>query len=298
VRRINRLIAAGAVVTLLGLSASGTGAFAATADQPSGTVSPLIIGGSDATEVYPAMASLQYNHKGDPNWHTCAASLVNHWYAVTNAHCVTQDDGTARTEQFHLRIGSLSRVEGGVVVDVAQILPHANWHWSVGGPDPAFDIAMLRLAAYVPLRPFAIPNRTHGNKVLEIGWGLTDNNATSLPITLQQLGTTLLPAQRCAAAGITVGELCLDSPHGNSGAWLGDSGGPGLQRLGRQWLLVGGASRETTEIGGTGPIVYTNITFYRSWIFQVIRTGTVPPPTAVRKPSPATANTLHWAGSM
>jgi hypothetical protein len=120
---------------------------------------------------------------------------------------------------------------------------------------------VLRLDAYVPLQPFPIPDRPQGRSVREIGWGLTTPAGTTLPLMLQQLDTRLLRPQLCAAAGITIGELCLASPHGDSGACYGDSGGPGLQRDHLHvWVLIGGASRETTPTCGTGPNVYTDMT--------------------------------------
>lgn len=246
-RRINGLMAASAVMTVLSLLAT-----AGTAEA--------IVGGTTATRTYPGMASLQYDHRGDPDWQNCGATLVDHWYAVTNAHCVTRDDGSARVEHFHIRVGALNRREGGVVAQVAEILPNADWHWSVGGPAPASDIAMLRLAAYVPLTPYRIPFHVRARDTREIGWGLLHTADPALPLQLQQLDTKLLPSSACAAAGITVGELCLDSPNGNSGACYGDSGGPALQRLGRQWVAVGGASRETDPECGVGPNIYTDLT--------------------------------------
>jgi hypothetical protein len=228
------------------------------------TIGPNIIGGVDATRVYEAMGSVQFLHKGDPNWHTCAAVLNSHWTALTNAHCVTNyPDGSAAepANQYHVRFGSNNRLDGGIVVGVAQILPHADWNWGADPTTPISDIAVLRLDAYVPLQPFPIPDRPQGRSVREIGWGLTTPAGTTLPLMLQQLDTRLLWPQLCAAAGITIGELCLASPHGDSGACYGDSGGPGLQRDHLHvWVLIGGASRETTPTCGTGPNVYTDMT--------------------------------------
>jgi secreted trypsin-like serine protease len=286
IRKVASSLAAIAATTGLGLLATGGPANA-------------IVGGAAATRPYEAMASLQFDHRGDPDWQNCGATLVDHWYAVTNAHCVTKDDGSARDEHFHIRVGSLNRRDGGVVAQVAQILPNADWHWAVGGPAPASDIAMLKLAAYVPLTPYRIPFRVHGRDVREIGWGLLHTTDPALPLDLQQLDTQLLPLSRCAAAGITVGELCLDSPDSNSGACYGDSGGPGLQRAGRTWVVIGGASRETVADCGIGPNVYTDLTFFRQWIFQVIRTGTVPPATTsvTRQATVAAAHSARWIGS-
>jgi secreted trypsin-like serine protease len=51
---------------------------------------------------------------------------------------------------------------------------------------------------------------------------------------------------------------------------------------------------------GTGPTVYTNLAYYRDWIYQVMRTGKVSPrTTTVQANAPRTATrSLHWAGSV
>ncbi len=296
--------AAAVGAALLGLLAGATPAFAA-GDQPSpsGTVGTDIVGGHEPSQAYPAMASLQIDHNGDPNWHICGAFLVSHRWAETNAHCVTNfPDGSAKDPKlFHLRIGSPNRTSGGVVVGVTAVLPHANWSWAQG-PGPVADIALLRLDTYVQLQPFEIGAQVRDRSTVRLlGWGVTEPSGEGpLPVDLQELDTRLVPAERCTAAGITPGEICVANPHGTDGACYGDSGGPAMQRVARQrWAAVGGASRETTPACGTGPAVYTDATYYRDWMFTVMRTGVVPPPTTG---DPAAANavtgrSLHWGGS-
>ena len=211
----------------------------------------------------------------------CGAYLVSHLYAAVDAHCMTSfPDGAALPpELFHLRIGSANRLSGGVVVHVTQILPHADWNWAAG-PGPVSDIALLRLDTYVQLQPFEIAPRLHDRSTVRLlGWGVTEPSGEGpLPLDLQELNTRLVPAEQCAAAGITAGEICVGNPNGTDGACYGDSGGPALQHAGtRRWAAIGGASRETTPFCGTGPAVYTDATYFRNWMYQVMRTGQVPP---------------------
>jgi secreted trypsin-like serine protease len=289
--RTTRLITLASIL-VLGLLAGA--APAAASDQPSnpGTVTPLIVGGGDASQPYPGLASLQLDHRGDPNWHTCAAWLYNPVRAVTNAHCVTNLPDGSPTDPglYHLRIGSTDRLAGGTTRRVTKIVVPDGWTWGAG-PGPVSDIAVLWLDRPVPLPTFPIARAEGDAATRIIGWGLTDPNGTTLPTTLQEVDSHLLPDSACAAAGITAGELCVANPHG-AGACYGDSGGPALQQHQDRWAVIGGASRETDPVCGAGPgTVYTDVKYWELWIRRASLAligpdipRPTPPPTA---PAPA-----------
>ena len=254
------------------------------------------------------MASLQINHNGDPNWHLCGAVLVSHRYVATNAHCVTEFPSPAPdpASMFHLRIGSLDRTSGGVVAGVEQVLVNPDWNW--GDSPVVSDIALLRLDTYVQLQPKEIASSIRPNAGVRLeGWGVTEPDGEGpLPLMLQALDTRLLLADRCAAGGITAGEICVSNKNGTDGPCFGDSGSPAQQRIPGtdRWAGIGGASRETTEFCGTGPGIYTDWSYFRTWMYNVMRTGVVPPRTAggpARHPdgAPGTGPAsrqpgLHW----
>jgi secreted trypsin-like serine protease len=247
------------------------------------------------------MASLQIDHNGDPNWHTCGAILVDHRHVVTNAHCVTNfPDGSAKpAASFHLRIGSRDRTQGGVVAGVTQVLPHAEWAWAQILGVRVADIAVLRLDRYVPLQPLDVASHLAGQAAVTrlLGWGLTDPaRGGSASIQLRELDTTLVRAAMCADAAISVGEICVGNVDDTEGPCSGDSGGPALQKHDHRWFAVGGASREANALCGTGPTVYTDLTDYRGWIDKVTRTDTVPPAATSGGASPhmAQAQQFHW----
>src|SRR5206468_11525293 len=62
-----------------------------------------------------------------------------------------------------------------------------------------------------------------------LGWGVTEpDGGGSLPVMVQELDIdppAILPADRCAAGGITAGELCINNVNGTDGPCFGDSGG-------------------------------------------------------------------------
>jgi secreted trypsin-like serine protease len=285
---------------------AGTGV-AAAADQSGddGGVHVNIVGGADAVYPYPGMAAMWTSFEGHTNF--CGAVVIAPRWAYTNAHCVTNLDlSPAPASMLQLRVGSTDRTTGGTVTGVDQVLPHASWDWATG-PNPVYDLALLHLATAVPGPFLSIPNHLDrpGAPTRILGWGLTAPDGTSIPTRLQQLDTRLLPAGRCAAAGITAGEICVASPH-STGACNGDSGGPAMQKVtSRQWQLIGGASREASAVCAQQPTVYTDIVFYRHWIAQVMRTGRVPVPQTGQEPTPpqltsttTTRAVLHWAVSV
>jgi secreted trypsin-like serine protease len=160
-------------------------------------------------------------------------------------------------------------------VDVVQVLPHADWAWGAG--PQVNDIAMMHLAVPLRLAGARIPRRSsdHG-QVRLMGWGLTDPSATDVPTALQQLQAAIRPPQDCAPGGITAGELCVAPLDPTTGVCYGDSGSPALHRAHTGWSTLGIASRETT---GTcaGPVIYTDLAAFHSWITTVIHTGHLPP---------------------
>jgi secreted trypsin-like serine protease len=274
-----RLSATVAAVLLSSLVAASAAVATPDGQSTPETVAPLIVGGGDATQAYPGIASLRITKNGDPQYHTCTAFLVHPFAVVVNAHCVTLADATPKDPGLYtVRIGSTDRLDGGVVRKVRQILPHQRWDWGAGGDEVA-DVAVLRLTAPVWGRTFPVSRSTGAGGIRILGWGATKPSGEGpLPSTLQQLNTRILPADQCAAGGISIGELCVDSPGGISGACYGDSGGPALRHLaGRRWAVVGSGSRETDPVCGRAPAIYTDLTHYRLWLAEVIRTWTVPP---------------------
>ncbi|GLH99886.1 S1 family peptidase [Phytohabitans aurantiacus] len=269
------------------VAAMVTVAAPAGADPGGEPVTPMIIGGDLATETYTGMGSLQ--RKAD-QWHSCAVWLsdLSPRHAITNAHCVTTyPTSTPRDASlYQVRFGSNNRLDGGKLVGIKRILPHAAWNWGAGTGADA-DIAVLELDQPVRLKPFHIPTRTPApsskrTTVRAIGWGLTSWPGWTgpAPVDLSQLTMDIVDPSSCAAADIGVGEICVIGPDSATGICFGDSGSPVLQRSrhwGTRWDALGGFSRAVDEQTCTGAAVMTDAAYYRTWIRTVIRTGVVPP---------------------
>lgn len=255
------------------LGALPGGAEAANASTPK----PHIVGGTPATESYPFAVSLQIDKNGDPNHNTCGGTLIAQSWVETNAHCVTNDDASAKDPSlYHVRVGSNDRTTGGTVAQVTRIEVYPTWDWLAddGVNNDIGDIALLKLDKKIN-GAIAIADRTAavGSSLRELGWGHMDPaGADDPPTQLQQLDTPVLAYATCGEGDFKIGpgEICLDTP-GPTGSCNGDSGGPALEKSDGRWLLSGSTSRGTGDLCGEGPDVYTDVTHYRGWINGILR---------------------------
>ncbi|MEV1171239.1 serine protease [Nonomuraea sp. NPDC049784] len=238
------------------------------------TPQPHIVGGTTATENYPFMVSLQTSKDGDPNHHICGGSLIARNWVETNAHCVTNSDGSAKDPSlYHVRVGSNDRTTGGTVANVTGIEVYPGWDWLAddGVDNYVGDVALLRLDRKISSGVITVADQTppEGTAVRVLGWGrLNPDGSGDQPTQLQQLDTSVLDTETCGE-GDSFGELCAETP-GSAGPCNGDSGGPAIEKADGRWVLVGSDSRGTTDLCGDGPDVFTNVTLYRSWIRGVI----------------------------
>jgi len=239
------VVAAGA---LLASAAAATAAPAPTAD---GDVSPMIVGGGNASQVYPFMVSLQSTSGS----HFCGASLVKANWVVTAKHCVQGSSASS----IRTRIGTTNRTSGGTTTGASRIITH-----------PSADLALVQLNTSVSQAPIAISTASGpvGTATRIIGWGQTCpvRGACGAPVTLQELNTSIVSDSRCSGIS-AASEICTNNTDGNKGACYGDSGGPQVKSVGGRWELIGATSRSG---GGANcaqaPSIYVDVAYYRSWV--------------------------------
>ncbi|MDT8913547.1 trypsin-like serine protease [Amycolatopsis sp. PS_44_ISF1] len=185
-------------------------------------------------------------------------------YAGAGLRSVPVDPAT-----YHFVGGSVDRFHG-VSVGIKQFLIPTGWAW--GEPDAQgrqWDIMLAQLEHPIPVRGALIAPVVPWLPVRELGWGQDTPDPSSwhgpLRATLKQTDVPVVPDSDCADAGIGTDEVCLGVAPDNGGTCAGDSGGGGVQRYGRVWLLVATASRGPAPHCGTVN-VYTETWPYLPWI--------------------------------
>ena len=245
-----------------------------------------IVGGQDATSVYPGTTAVTIVFPGLGTGH-CGGALIGRRFVLTAAHCVSDQQSAPNpvpvaAANVTVRAGSNDRTSGGVVATGSRAYLHPGWMWGQQPTgQPVSDLALVELDRDIPgvaLLPIATRPAGAGQPVREIGWGLTTYPpapGATIPTTLKQRDVTELAADSCTAGAITTGESCL-----GGGACLGDSGSPALhhdhgwpwQHSG--WDQVGIASRETSQQQPCGPpTIYTNPGYppFLRWIVATMR---------------------------
>ena len=203
----------------------------------------LVVGGRPATENY---SFLVYTSG-------CTGSLIKANWVVTARHCPTPSS---------VRVGSINRSSGGVVVRVTRAVSH---------PSSGSDVKLLQLASNVTYAPAPIPTSSGavGTATRIIGWGQTcaPRGCGSAPTVANELDTSILADSRCSGIYSST-EICTNNTNGNSGACYGDSGGPQVRQINGRWNLIGATSRagNNNSTCATGPSIYGDLPAIRTWI--------------------------------
>uniref|UniRef100_A0A1A9VC83 Peptidase S1 domain-containing protein n=1 Tax=Glossina austeni TaxID=7395 RepID=A0A1A9VC83_GLOAU len=212
---------------------------------------------------FPYIISLRYD-----NWHVCGGSIISRNYIVTAAHCTAHIIDGDRFEipslPFSIRAGSIHLEEGGVVVTVAETIPHPGYN------NITLDIALLRLAQplnfteHINSISLAEADPPVGANVDVAGWGRLGSGQARSEI-LQYTTLSSLTNQECNRLHSHVHEtsLCLlPDQRLLNGICQGDSGGPAVYND----QLVGVASYVMGGCGTAHPNVFVSIAHTRDWI--------------------------------
>jgi trypsin len=206
------------------------------------TITYAIVNGIEATiNEYQFVASIAKVSDATENYEfRCSGTVIDPQVVLTAASCV---DSSLKAANYQLRVGSDSVKEGGEVVSVRQIVQHPQWDSNRLINDIAllFTDAILTdidgVAAAPRATGFVEPSDTIAVRAL--GWGTTENNASSPASQLQQADMVRQHQAACRRQylfdfSITNGMFCfeLDVVSGflaPPSICNGDTGGPLLR---------------------------------------------------------------------
>ncbi len=274
------------IVAVLAFAASAAGSTSNVQAQdptPTSEVDAQIVGGQPATAgEWPWQVALIVS--GSSNYwfgQFCGGSLIDPYWVVTAAHCVTENDGSVSpASSIDIVAGAYDLNDPSLYSNyqrrsLAQIIRHPNYN--DGTLDN--DIALLRLSTPVILVPngnsatAAIPLASPssgdfvGATAWVTGWGRNGPNPYNLPNELYEVSLPVISNTSCASwwgSQINQNNICAGTGIGKD-ACSGDSGGPLAVNVSGTWKLAGIVSAGTAACGDA-PGIYTRVSQYYSWV--------------------------------
>ncbi|XP_043338615.1 transmembrane protease serine 4 isoform X1 [Cervus canadensis] len=230
---------------------------------------PRVVGGKEASvDSWPWQVSIQYNKQ-----HICGGSILDPHWILTAAHCFWKhlDVPNWKVRAGSDRLGSFPSLPVAKIFILEPNATHPREH----------DIALVKLQLPLTysgmIRPICLPfsdeELTPGTPLWVIGWGFTEENGGKMSDILQQGSVQVINSTRCNAEDAYQGEvtetmMCAGLPEGGVDTCQGDSGGPLMYHSDR-WQVVGIVSWGHGCGGPTTPGVYTKVTAYLNWIYNV-----------------------------
>ncbi|CCN38534.1 putative Secreted trypsin-like serine protease [Vibrio nigripulchritudo SO65] len=240
----------------------------------SDTISPRIVGGSDAnTADWPFYAQIV---PSSSERSFCGGSYIGDGFVLTAAHCLRNK----HTAFFDVKLGGYKfENKEGTRFDVKRVFMHPDYVAEYG----LNDIAIIELKT-IP-QGFSAVNLGQnnlsqyvrvGDLLTVAGLGRTAEKGPP-PTVLQEVDVPLVSKETCNAAGgpyqngyIGKSAFCAGYLEGGKDSCSGDSGGPIVVNQGGQVSQLGVVSwgRGCARPGKYG--VYSDVTHYHDWINGVL----------------------------
>ncbi|KAH8317311.1 hypothetical protein KR074_008834 [Drosophila pseudoananassae] len=249
-----------------------------TTNATTSQMEPKIVGGSSVSiSSFPYTVSIRLtatDRKSYGSGHLCGGVVISQRLVATAAHC-TYNSNTKKYRtagEYFLVMGSTylkTRTSNTLEYYVQQLVIHPSYnHDSLTN-----DIALMFINGYIPWNSYevkALPLNSAalvaGTQCYISGWGLLQDGGTSTSNTLQAAIVPIVAHSVCAQSyqPLPDSQVCAGLTKGGVDACQGDSGGP----MACNGVLAGVVSYGYGCAQPGYPGVYTNITFYRSWIVQ------------------------------
>lgn len=214
--------------------------------------------------------------------HVCAATLISQRWVLTVASCLRSKD----TRKYGVLVGSLQVVgrpdSKTTIIPVSRIIPHPEFQENISSA-----IAVAELAYPVSFSPVILPiclpssgvQLKNSTSCWVIGWSYSGIYQYRKPsYTLKELKVPLTDLQTCSdyyqketllhrvKPNISEARICSKLPEEQMDQCIGSRGDPLMCHVEDFWVLAGVVSWGLNCIRINEPRVYTNISFYKSWI--------------------------------
>ncbi|XP_020804973.1 trypsin eta isoform X2 [Drosophila serrata] len=243
----------------------------------SGKIDPKIVGGQAvdiSTVPYTVSIRLTANDRRSyGSGHLCGGVVISQRLVATAAHCCYNSDTKKyRTagEYFLVMGSSTLRTKTANTQEyyVQQLIIHADYNHNT----LTNDIALMFINGYIPwnsptVRALALNTGivSTGTVCTISGWGVLYSSGYSSN-SLQAASVPIVTYESCRSAYevVPISQVCAGYAKGGVDACQGDSGGP----LNCNNQLAGIVSYGTGCALAGYPGVYTNVSYYNSWIVQ------------------------------
>lgn len=235
-----------------------------------------VVGGRDAGEPIPFMASLQKNVTGlSKPFPFCGASMLTEKHLVTAAHCLKNKTATMLSVNVGDYNLSSSDDAQNIVRNVLSFIQHEEYII----PTYDNDIALLTLVEPIPwesLTTVALPpvnsDLAQDTTVCVMGWGRLQYEGAK-PTTLQKLCMPSVNRSECQkplSHKVNENMICAGGREGED-ACVGDSGGPLMVQAGNCEAICGvvsfGKKCALKDVYG----VYTRVGLFVPWLYANTR---------------------------
>ena len=229
-------------------------------------------------ETMPHAAMLILGTKWPTDTSICCASVLNHRWVLTAAHCVA--DLHPRYGNVKMRFGIDHYSQEGPVMDVMRAVCRKRFYRF---PDKPEDICLLQTFDEIPfsekVQPVALPlaNETveSVSTVRVAGWGQMSEMVPVEDFITKRLRAVDIPIiglRECSkGADLTVDDdlFCAGDEASGKGLCYGDSGSSAVIRRSdnRTWVALGVVSSGYC----LGPTAFVSVVYHASWIKRKMR---------------------------
>ncbi|XP_062055308.1 serine protease 33-like [Lepus europaeus] len=213
--------------------------------------------------------------------HICSATLISQQWVLTMANCFWSTDVT----KYSVLVGSLQIIgfpDPRMTIPVSRIITHPDYQGNKFGAPAVVELAYP--VSYGPVvLPICLPSSEvqlkNTSSCWVIGWSYSGTyQHTKASYTLKELRVPLMDLQTCnnyyQNANLTNGNesiiseatICSLIPVKHRDQCIGNRGDPLMCQVDDFWVLAGIVTWGTNCIQTNEPGIYTNISFYKSWI--------------------------------